>query len=34
MIQGKSDTVSLFIVEEQEIYREIYSYILAQACQY
>jgi len=28
MIQAKSETVSLYIVEEQEIYREIYSYIL------
>jgi DNA-binding NarL/FixJ family response regulator len=28
MNQPKSDTVSLYIVEEQEIYREIYSYLL------
>jgi DNA-binding NarL/FixJ family response regulator len=28
MIQAKSETVSLYIVEEQEIYREIYNYIL------
>jgi DNA-binding NarL/FixJ family response regulator len=28
MIQTKSDTVSLFAVEEQEIYREIYSNVL------
>ena len=28
MNQSKSDNVSLYIVEEQEIYREIYSYIL------
>jgi DNA-binding NarL/FixJ family response regulator len=28
MVQSKSDNVSLYIVEEQEIYREIYSYIL------
>ena len=28
MIQTKSETVSLFIVEEQEIYRELYSYVL------
>lgn len=28
MTQPKSDTIRLFIVEEQEIYREIYSYIL------
>jgi DNA-binding NarL/FixJ family response regulator len=28
MVQTKSDTVSLYVVEEQEIYREIYSYIL------
>jgi DNA-binding NarL/FixJ family response regulator len=28
MIETKSETVSLYVVEEQEIYREIYSYIL------
>jgi DNA-binding NarL/FixJ family response regulator len=28
MIQAKSETVSLYIVEEQEIYREIYNYVL------
>lgn len=28
MIQEKSETVSLYIVEEQEIYREMYRYIL------
>lgn len=28
MIQTKSETVSLYVIEEQEIYREIYSYIL------
>ena len=28
MVQTKSETVSLYVVEEQEIYREIYSYIL------
>ena len=28
MIQPKSETVSLYVVEEQEIYREIYSYTL------
>jgi DNA-binding NarL/FixJ family response regulator len=28
MIQGKSETVSLYVVEEQEIYREIYSSVL------
>ncbi len=28
MIQTKSETVSLYVVEEQEIYREMYSYIL------
>ena len=29
MIQGKSDTVSLYVVEEQEIYREIYTHVLS-----
>ena len=28
MVQTKSETVSLYVVEEQEIYREIYKYIL------
>jgi DNA-binding NarL/FixJ family response regulator len=28
MMQSKSDSVNLYIVEEQEIYREIYSYVL------
>ena len=28
MIQEKTDTVKLYIVEEQEIYREMYNYIL------
>jgi len=28
MVQIKSETVSLYVVEEQEIYREIYKYIL------
>jgi DNA-binding NarL/FixJ family response regulator len=28
MMQTKSETVSVYIVEEQEIYREIYGYIL------
>ncbi len=28
MVQIKSETVSLYIVEEQEIYRELYSYVL------
>ena len=28
MIQAKSETVSLYIVEEQEIYREIFNYVL------
>ncbi len=28
MLQEKSETVSLYVVEEQEIYREMYSYIL------
>ena len=28
MVQTKSETVSLYVVEEQEIYREIYGYIL------
>lgn len=28
MVQTKSDTVSLYVVEEQEIYREVYNYIL------
>jgi len=28
MIQAKSETVSLYVVEEQELFREIYSYIL------
>jgi DNA-binding NarL/FixJ family response regulator len=28
MVQAKSDTVRLYIVEEQEIYREIYNYAL------
>jgi DNA-binding NarL/FixJ family response regulator len=28
MSQVKSETVSLYIVEEQEIYRELYSYVL------
>jgi len=28
MLQEKSETVSLYVVEEQEIYREMYNYIL------
>ncbi len=28
MVQTKSETVSLYVVEEQEIYREVYQYIL------
>jgi DNA-binding NarL/FixJ family response regulator len=28
MVQAKSEKVSLYIVEEQEIYRELYSYVL------
>ena len=28
MVQMKSESVSLYVVEEQEIYRDIYSYIL------
>lgn len=28
MVQTKSETVSLYIVEEQEIYRELYTYVL------
>ncbi|HUT67393.1 MAG TPA: response regulator transcription factor [Dehalococcoidales bacterium] len=28
MIQEKSETVSLYVVEEQEIYREMYRYVL------
>ena len=28
MVQTKSETVSLYIVEEQEIYREIYNHVL------
>lgn len=28
MVQTKSETVSLYVVEEQEIYREVYRYIL------
>ena len=28
MIQAKSETVSLYVVEEQEIYREIYNSVL------
>ena len=27
-MQTKSETVSLFVIEEQEIYREMYNYIL------
>ncbi len=29
MVQTKSETVSLYVVEEQEIYREVYKYILS-----
>jgi len=28
MIQAKSDTISLYVVEEQEIYREMYQHVL------
>jgi DNA-binding NarL/FixJ family response regulator len=28
MVQAKSETLSLYVVEEQEIYREIYKYVL------
>ncbi len=29
MVQTKSETASLYVVEEQEIYREVYKYILS-----
>lgn len=28
MTQGKSETVSLYVIEEQELYREVYRYLL------